>query len=144
MKRIKWNGWFAAAAANAFLAVIANAFGNEIVNPELNPQGLFLYHQAADFHISHSIAILGAAVLFGLANKLNQKLAERAATLLQTGIILYSGSLYWHASSVPVADADFWLFAVVGGVLLITGWLYLSYASYRILWCQNDRRSRTP
>jgi uncharacterized membrane protein YgdD (TMEM256/DUF423 family) len=110
--------WVQIAAVLGMLAVIAGAFGAHALKARLGAEQLASWTTAAQYHLIHSVALLALA-LFATYSGRSIKLP---ATLMTTGIVLFSGSIY-----LLVLTKMRWLGPVtpIGGLLLIMGWLSL-------------------
>lgn len=119
------NLWLTLAATNGLLAVLAGAFGAHGLEGRLDPRALSWWHKAADYHIYHALALLGCACLASTAR--SPKLTW-TGILLQTGIVLFSGSLYAMALT-----GQTWLGAItpIGGTAFLAGWALLAWTGLR-------------
>ena len=102
------------------------AFGAHALKEQLVLAGrLDTYETAVLYHMLHTLAIVGAAILFHLKDNVWVK---RAGISFTTGIIIFSGSLY-----VLCFTGITWLGAItpIGGVFFILGWLSVSWAFLR-------------
>jgi uncharacterized membrane protein YgdD (TMEM256/DUF423 family) len=121
--------WFAFAAINGALAVIAGAFAAHALRGRLAPDMLEVFDLAARYHIIHALALAVAALA---ADRLGTSPLRLAAVLFATGIILFSGSLYLLALT---GVHHFGFVTPIGGVALIAGWLALTVGALQ----QRDR-----
>lgn len=108
------------------LAVALGAFGAHGLRPYLNEYQHAIYEKAVFYQFVHVLASFGAlfaAHVFG-----NPKL-QTASVLFLLGIVLFSGSLYLLAVNTLLPLPKYILGPVtpVGGVLFISGWLWLAY-----------------
>jgi uncharacterized membrane protein YgdD (TMEM256/DUF423 family) len=123
------------AAVFGFLGVAIGAFGAHGLaahfdaNPDLRPT----FDTASQYHLTHALAILGAAWLAGMGtatdtNKRGQRWGWWAGIWFALGIVLFSGSLY----GISVLQVR-WLGAIapVGGVALLGGWVCMGLAGWR-------------
>ncbi|MCY4265065.1 MAG: DUF423 domain-containing protein [Gammaproteobacteria bacterium] len=111
------------AALSGFLAVALGAFAAHGLETLLNPDLLATFHTGVDYHMSHSLALLGTGILLHFFPK-NRTLQTSAIAFL-LGIIVFSGSLYLLSLS-----GIRWIGAVtpIGGVAFLVGWV--SVASF--------------
>ena len=106
------------------------AFGAHALKPTLEAAGtLYVWQTAVDYQMWHALALLFSALIP------KSGAAGRAATLLfSSGILLFSGSLYWLALGGPS-----WLGPVtpLGGLSLMAGWVALAFA-FQANRCRGD------
>ncbi|MEP2667685.1 MAG: DUF423 domain-containing protein [Cyclobacteriaceae bacterium] len=102
------------------LSVALGAFGAHALKPILAEHGRTdTYELAVRYQFYHTLALL---VMAALADKLNESKAGWSALFLTAGIIVFSGSLY----ILSLSGQTIWgAVTPIGGVLLITGWLFL-------------------
>lgn len=110
--------WLSVAAINGALAVSAGAFAAHGLKGMLSPELMETFKTGAFYHLSHALAMAGAALVPGVWS-------TRAAWLFLIGIVLFSGSLY-----VLALTGLRWVGMVTpfGGVAFIAGWLALAMA----------------
>ena len=110
--------WIAASALLGALAVMAGAFGAHGLRGRVSPEQLHSWATAADYHLLHSVALLGLALFASQSGRS----VTLPAGLLAAGVLLFSGSIY-----LLVLTEQRWIGPVtpVGGMLLIAGWLSL-------------------
>lgn len=110
-------------ALDALLAVALGAFGTHAM--ALSPDTLATWHKAADYLMNHGLAL----ILTGLiATQWPGKLVTWAGSTLQTGVMLFSGSLFALVLTGP--GWIVWL-TPLGGLTLLGGWLLLALAAWR-------------
>lgn len=104
------------------LAVSLGAFGAHALKKVLSPEMLAIYHTGVEYQFYHAMGLL----ITGLTGfQVKSKFIGWAGTLLTTGIILFSGSLYALAlSEIKGLGA----ITPIGGVLFIAGWVCLALA----------------
>jgi uncharacterized membrane protein YgdD (TMEM256/DUF423 family) len=109
---------------SAALAVACGAFGAHALEARLSPDRLATWDLAGRYHLSHSLAIVLAALAAGLWPE--SPWPTRAAWAFLAGSVFFSGSLYLLALS-----GIRWLGAItpIGGVLFIGGWILLALAA---------------
>lgn len=115
--------WFCAGAFLGALAVAAGAFGAHGLEGRLTPRLLEVYHTAARYHMTHSLALLGVA--FAHVH-FPGPWAGRAGGLLLAGTVVFCGSLYaLSLTDLRILGAV----APIGGTALIAGWVCLGVAA---------------
>ena len=108
-------------ALNIFFAVGAGAFAAHGLKSILSPDYLNTFQTAADYQVIHGIGML----VIGLLNKHNASAYHTAAaTIMFTGIILFSGSLY-----ALTLTGNKWLGIITpfGGSCFLISWLIIAY-----------------
>ncbi|MBX3050758.1 MAG: DUF423 domain-containing protein [Caldilineaceae bacterium] len=105
------------------LAVALGAFGAHALKARLTPENLVTFETGVRYHFYHSFALLAAGLVQFLFPPAGA--AVLAGWLFLTGIVLFSGSLYWLSLGGPR-----WLGPVtpLGGLALIAGWIALALA----------------
>lgn len=105
------------ASVLGLLAVALGAFGAHALKGLLEANNrLDTYELATRYHFYHTLALIGFAVLM---DKFSDNLLKWGATLIFTGTLLFSGSLY------ALSLTNITKIAIVtpfGGVLMIAGW----------------------
>lgn len=118
-------GFFA--GISGLVAVAAGAFGAHALKDRLTADALAVYETAVKYHMYHTLALLGVAVLL---HARPSRAARASAACFVAGIVLFSGSLYVMALS-DMAWRSLGAFTPIGGVLLAVGWLLLAVAARR-------------
>jgi uncharacterized membrane protein YgdD (TMEM256/DUF423 family) len=119
------NFWLLIGALNGFIAVAAGAFGAHGLEGRVDSRFLAAFQTGAQYHLVHALAIIAA----GHAARLAQpRRANAAGWLFFSGIVLFSGSLYFMGLAQSYALV---LLTPIGGVLLLAGWIALAYAALR-------------
>lgn len=121
--------------------VILGAMGAHLLKPQLAAAGtLDAWQTAAHYHLLHAV-VLAAAALALITDAAQRRPAlarwlRRAMLAWTTGIVLFSGSIYWLALGGPR-----WLGPVtpLGGFALMLGWAFLFAAA-----CAKDKGSQNP
>ncbi len=111
----------AAGAFNAFIAVGAGAFAAHGLKNLLSIEYLNTFKTAADYQLIHGVGL----ILIGLLDRLNPgRYMITAATLMFSGIILFSGSLYL----LTLTDTK-WLGMItpIGGIFFLAAWLTVGF-----------------
>jgi uncharacterized membrane protein YgdD (TMEM256/DUF423 family) len=121
---------FAAAigALAGALAVATGAFGAHALKASLTPQQLGWWQTAADYHLTHALALLALGLFARLAAPSAIARPGRlagAAWLFIAGLVLFPGSLYAMALTDVRALGAVTPF---GGSAFLIGWLLLAIA----------------
>jgi uncharacterized membrane protein YgdD (TMEM256/DUF423 family) len=134
------NPWFFLAAINGFISVALGAMGAHMLPVDISERALFLYNQGADYQLTHSLALMGVAILQSMAgkNRPNNKLLLWAGGSFVVGIVLFSGTLYWLGINGSGSLGDWHFLTPIGGSALLVGWLALTLASWKIVWAKPD------
>ena len=112
-------------ALNAAIAVAAGAFAAHGLRDRLDARALEVFETGARYQMYHAFAIIvvGIFVTAGASRG-----TQAAGWLFQTGIVLFSGSLYALAlTGVQGLGAV----TPLGGVTFLAGWLWLSWTAWR-------------
>lgn len=123
---------FVSSALAGASGVGLGAFGAHALRGRLIELGhLETWQTAVHYHLLHAVALLALAAL---AAAQPRRLACWIAGFWSTGIVLFSGSLYWYSFSGP----HFVVYLTpLGGVCFLTGWLLL-------LFWNSNRRPASP
>ena len=105
------------AALFGFFAVALGAFGAHVLRERLSASALSTYQTGVLYHLIHAAILVPIALQ--AQSRANLLWASR---LFQTGILLFSGSLY--VISLTEIRALGWI-TPVGGLALLGGWLAL-------------------
>ena len=98
--------WSATGAAALALAVIFGAFGAHALRDRLDAYSRGVYETAVMYHFFHALGLLIVS-LMPKPGFLTQTQASWICTLLATGIVLFSGSLYVLAiTRIPALGAN--------------------------------------
>lgn len=118
--------WIALAAASAFMAVAAGAFGAHGLKSRLEPDLLEVFEVGARYHMYHSLA-LGLLAVCGLARE--DFRIQGPAWCFLAGTLIFSGSLYLLALT-----GVRWLGAItpLGGLTLLVGWAWFALNGLRL------------
>jgi len=110
------------------LGVAAGAFGAHALRPFLLERGMLdVWQTAVQYQLIHAVALVGlAGWLRATPEGTARNRAGKAAGFWTAGVILFSGSLY-----LLVAGAPRWVGPItpLGGLSLLTGWLYVVLAA---------------
>lgn len=115
--------WIGIAAINMAVAVALGAFGAHGLKDIASPQQLEWWHTATLYLFVHALGLLFVGLLIRL-----RYITQATAWLLQSGIIIFAGSLYAMTLGAPL-----WFGAItpIGGILMIAGWLWLAVSAFR-------------
>lgn len=107
-------------------AVAAGAFGAHGLRSVLTPESLGVWQTGALYHLIHTVALLGTAIL--ARDEAMARPALWAGIAFAAGIVLFSGSLYLLALT-----GARWLGPVtpIGGLSFIVGWAMIVWAGLR-------------
>lgn len=130
---IRTNLWVIIAAVNGFLAVFAGAMGAHTFANDLDVHAAQLYSQAADYQMSHALALLFTGLLLNNTNEENKDLVHLAGFGFTIGIILFSGSLYWLALNGSGSLGSLHILPPIGGVSLLLAWFLLIIANFKTI-----------
>lgn len=116
--------WIGIASVNLALAVAFGAFGAHGLKSIATVEQLGWWQTATQYFFFHAIGLLIIGILIKYFSY-----TKTPAYLLQIGIFIFSGSLYSMTLGAPR-----WLGAItpIGGTLLIIGWLWLAFASFKL------------
>lgn len=116
----------------AALGVIIGAFGAHALKPVMTPTQLQSYETGVKYHLIHSVALLGIAIIFHLTQN---KGFKWAAYLMSLGIILFSFSIYLLALK-QLFGISHWSFlgpiTPIGGTLIIIAWVLVFINALKI------------
>jgi len=117
------------AAVSGILVVALGAMGAHVLRDHfhLAEQNLQVYETAVRYQAYHTLALAGMSLWI---LQFPSKTGEWAGRLFMTGIILFSGSLYFLALRPVLGIADDqmkWIGAItpLGGLSFIGGWICL-------------------
>lgn len=108
-----------------FVAVAAGAFGAHGLRGILSPEMLSVWHTSVMYHLIHGLGLL---LIAALMPRLGEAALSKAGTLMLTGIVLFSGSLYL------LALTDLKLIGIItpfGGVAFLVSWAWIAVAAWR-------------
>lgn len=119
--------WYIAAGVSGALGVALGAFGAHVLKPLLPLQVMTIFETAVRYHLFHTLALLGCAVLLEL-HPARARWLRWAAWAFAAGIVLFAGSLY----GLALGNLR-WLGIVtpVGGVAWVAAWALLAIAFWR-------------
>ena len=111
-------------AIQAFFAVLAGAFGAHGLENILNDYSLRIWHTAAQYQITHALALL----LLGVIEEQKKTKLSLVHWCFGLGILLFSGSLYALALS---GIRPLGMITPLGGTAFLIGWLSLAWKCFR-------------
>jgi uncharacterized membrane protein YgdD (TMEM256/DUF423 family) len=117
-----------AAGLFGLTGVALGALGAHALKATLAERGMMqAWETGARYHLFHAVALLALAAWARAGNPNGGRMASRVAACWCTGLVLFSGSLYWLALGGPR-----WLGPVtpLGGVALMIGWLLVVIAAF--------------
>ncbi len=118
--------WLVVAALLGGLAVVMGAFAAHGLRPILSERMLATFETGARYQMYHALAIgLAAFAMRGRA----ARLANIAAALFLTGVLLFSGSLYLLALT---GMTSLGMITPIGGLSFIAGWAALALAALKL------------
>ena len=103
--------WIVVGALNGLLAVALGAFGAHGLAGRVGEKELAAFNTAASYHMSHATA-------------------NAAGGAFLTGILLFSGSLYFLGATGSRALV---LITPIGGLAFLAGWLLLALAGWQAM-----------
>jgi len=103
------------------------AFGTHALRDRVSERAFAAWQTGAQYHLAHALVVLAVAVA-AAGGVLMDLPARRTLRLFQAGIVIFCGSLYaYGATGLTV----FGIVAPLGGLLLMTGWLFLAWSAYQ-------------
>jgi uncharacterized membrane protein YgdD (TMEM256/DUF423 family) len=109
-------------------AILLGAFGAHGLSSKLNLQQINSFETAVRYQIIHALALLIISVVY---NQLPSVITRWITYLMITGIIFFSGSIYFittgHLMHQSYAAVVWWV-TPLGGLLLIVSWLLLAFS----------------
>ncbi|MGE5538845.1 MAG: DUF423 domain-containing protein [Gemmatimonas sp.] len=119
--------WLFIGAVNGGVAVALGALGAHLLDPALGDHARATYDTAVRYHLVHSLALIGVAVLAPhLPRGSGGGRLAAAGAAFTSGIVLFCGGLYALALGVSWGARV----APVGGMLLIAGWVLLAATAF--------------
>lgn len=118
-------------------AFSAHALEKMVEKNLMTARQLEIFEKAVKYQMYHAIIILVLALFNLLQNKI---IFQKSIYLILTGIICFSGSLYWIAlQSIIGISFPHFLFWItpLGGILFVAGWIFIAYDTF-----QSDKVNR--
>ena len=107
------------------LATAFGAFGAHALKAHLSADKLQVYETAVRYHFLNALGLLAIGVLL---RSMDGELLRWSATLVLTGIVLFSGSLYLLTLGGPRFVG---IITPLGGLALIAGWVLFAVTILR-------------
>lgn len=109
-----------------FLGIIAGTVGAHLLKDfwKVDPKLLNSFEVGVRYHFYHVFALLASAWLVKIYGS---KAATTSGRLFIVGTVIFSGSLYLYGMT---GERTFARVAPIGGLLLMGGWLSLSFAAF--------------
>ena len=102
------------------------AFGAHVLKDRLTPQYMSVYETGVWYHLIHTVALLGVALLIGILG--GSKWLKLAGWFFIAGILLFSGSLYALAiTGIAILGA----ITPFGGLCFLAGWTCLAVGALK-------------
>ncbi|MBL4939935.1 MAG: DUF423 domain-containing protein [Lutibacter sp.] len=101
------------------LTIVLGAFGAHALQEILSSTELKSFETAVRYQMYHVILLL----LINMYPKFNNKTKNNISYLFYVGILFFSGSIY--AITFGVNAKSIWFVTPLGGLFLISGWIYL-------------------
>lgn len=112
---------------SGFLVVFIGAFASHILADNISAKEALWLDKASFYHAIHTIAILA---IFAIYKIYNYSKILISLWLFIAGIALFSGSLYALAFGASLGVA---MLTPIGGILLLSSWLWLIIVFYKNL-----------
>lgn len=106
---------------NGFLAVALGAFGAHGLEGKISERALHTWEKAVNYQMFHTMALLVTGLL---TTKIDSVSMTWAGWLFFIGILLFSGSLYFYATTGITFLA---MITPFGGISFLIGWIILGY-----------------
>ncbi|MFX1449095.1 MAG: DUF423 domain-containing protein [Promethearchaeota archaeon] len=120
------NLWLIIGALNGAFAVLAGAYGAHIIDTGWPDSALLLtFQKAVRYQMYHAFALVIVALL---ARNIQLKMIDISGWLFLSGIILFSGSLYFIVFT-GIQWIEF--LTPIGGFAFTFGWLGLMYVGFK-------------
>lgn len=113
----------ATAAMIGAIAIILGAFGAHALKKVLTVDELATFETGVKYQMYHALFLL----FLGLSSVTSEKAKKAIYYLVVIGVVFFSGSIYLLATD-SLNDFNFKIIGFVtpiGGLLLITGWIWL-------------------
>lgn len=112
---------------NGFLAVALGAFGTHGLEGKLSEKMLSTWEKAVDYQMFHTVALLVVGLLLA---KFQGGSFSVAGWMFLSGIVLFSGSLYFYSITGIKFLA---MITPIGGFAFLIGWVILGYSIIKFL-----------
>lgn len=105
------------------IAIVLGAFGAHALKKVLSVDELATFETGVKYQMYHALFLL----FLGMTNLVSEKAKKAVYYLVVTGVVFFSGSIYFLATD-SLNDFNFKIIGFVtpiGGLLLIMGWFWL-------------------
>ena len=125
------KGFIKTATLFGVLSVALGAFGAHALKQQVSDYAVNIFETGVRYQFYHVFALIATGILY---KEFPNRFIKLAGILFITGIILFSGSLYWlmyiKAAVIPGYD---WVGAItpVGGFAFILGWAFLFIGCFK-------------
>ena len=119
------KGFIKTAAILGFLSVILGAFAAHSLKELLSDYAVKIFETGVRYQFYHVFALLAAGILY---KEFTNKFIKWSGIFFITGIILFSGSLYFLTYVKGTVMPGYkWIGPItpIGGLFFILGWLFL-------------------
>lgn len=124
------NKVISTAALLGMIAIILGAFGAHALKKMLTAEALVTFETGVRYQMYHALFLL----FVGTTTILSDKTKKNILYLTITGILFFSGSLYFLATN-SLTDFDFkkiGFITPIGGLLLLLAWTLLLFDFFKI------------
>ena len=132
--KIQANLWVTIAAINGFVAVFCRAMVSHYLNNTITEDAMALFNTAAEFQMSHSLALFFTGLLLSNTTEDNMNMVHLSGISFSLGILMFSGSLYWLSLMGSGSLGAFHFLTPLGGVAFLAGWALLAIPNFKTLW----------
>lgn len=111
------------AAVLGAVAIVLGAFGAHALKKELSPESLTVFETGVKYQMYHALFLL----FVGVTNLVSDKAKKTILALVVTGVLFFSGSIYFLACNVLFSFnfKKIGIITPIGGLLLISAWITL-------------------
>lgn len=120
-----WILWIVTAAVLGFTAVTMGALGVHGFADRIDTGSQAAYQTAVNYHMWHSLAILGTAVALRGFQGVARRWAHGAAACFAFGVVMFSGGIYMITLGLIVTSPA----VPAGGLAFMAGWAALAIAA---------------
>ena len=109
------------------LTIVLGAFGAHALKETLSTDALQSFETAVRYQMYHVLLLF----MINLTEHFSITFKRKITWVFLIGILLFSGSIYAiYLGKIPINYI--WFVTPLGGLILIIGWLLLSYQLYKI------------
>ena len=124
--------WLFIAGIVGLAAVAAGAWGAHALNGLADyPRLASIFETALRFHLVHSVALFGTAILFaatdGRRNVWGAVMLNLAALGFLLGIVLFSGGIYYQVLNIQETGLKV---VPAGGIAFMIGWIAVALSAF--------------